>query len=245
MYTFPNKKRYIGKTKRSLARRQGKDWEHYKNSRLLWNAIQKYGIDNIETDILFEGMITDDEANELEVHYIEAYKTNANKYKHPCYGYNLTAGGEGVVDWEPTPERREFLQKQMYELSQKRRGVKFTEEHKKKLSDARKGRTFGPRSEETKRKISIANSRENMTEETKQRRKMAGRKPVMATNKKTGDSLWFDSATATAEYFGVAISVVCRWINGTRNPSNNYKFEYCPRTTTEEVGSANAEYVTV
>ena len=237
MYTFPSKKRYIGKTKRSLALRQGKNWEHYKNSRLLWKAIQKYGIDNIETDILFEGMITDDEANELEVHYIEAYKTNANKYKHPCYGYNLTAGGEGVVDWEPTPERKEFLQKQMYELSQKRRGVKFTEETKKKISEAHKGVKRGPMSEETKKKISIANSRENMSEETKQKRKMAGRKPLIATNNTTGESLWFDSLTATAEYFGVAISVVSRWVNGTRNPSNNYKFEYVHEQRLNEIGS--------
>ena len=125
----------------------------------------------------------------------------------------------------------------MYELSQKRRGVKFTEETKKKISEAHKGVKRGPMSEETKKKISIANSRENMSEETRERRRLSKMKPVIATNNETGENILFDSLTATAEYFGVAISVVSRWINGTRNPSNNYKFEYVREQRLNEIGS--------
>lgn len=48
---------------------------------------------------------------------------------------------------------------------------------------------------------------------------------VLAINPKTGEQLFFNSLEETADYFGVWSSAVSRWINGTRNPSNGYKFE--------------------
>ena len=66
MYVFPNGKRYIGKTKKSLNRRKGHQWNRYKYCPLLWKAIQKYGVENIKTEILFEGVLTDERASEKE-----------------------------------------------------------------------------------------------------------------------------------------------------------------------------------
>ena len=55
MYTFPNGKRYIGKTSQSLKDRQeGPSWTGYNNSTVLMRAIKKYGVENIRQDILFE-----------------------------------------------------------------------------------------------------------------------------------------------------------------------------------------------
>ena len=54
MYTFPNGKRYVGKTKRTLAQRQGAEFKGYRHCTLLWNAIQKYGVENIKQEVLFE-----------------------------------------------------------------------------------------------------------------------------------------------------------------------------------------------
>jgi len=56
MYIFPNGKRYIGKTKRTLAQRKvnSETWEGYSKCPLLWKAIQKYGVVNIKEVILIK-----------------------------------------------------------------------------------------------------------------------------------------------------------------------------------------------
>jgi len=94
MYTFPNGKRYVGKTSRTLRIRQGHNWENYDECPALFNAIHKYGIENIKQEILVEGMMTKDESSEIEKYYIALYKTNCNRYRNPEYGYNLTDGGD-------------------------------------------------------------------------------------------------------------------------------------------------------
>ena len=86
MYTFPNGKRYIGATTRTLVQRQGIDWSKYKRCKLLYDAIQEFGTENIEQTILFEGLMENRIASELESFFIEAYKTNANRYSDPSYG---------------------------------------------------------------------------------------------------------------------------------------------------------------
>ena len=234
MYTFPNGKRYIGKTKRSLEERRGKDWTKYKRCRLLWNAIQKYGVDSIHTDILYNGPLTDDDASMLEEEYIEAYKTNTNKYSNPSFGYNLTAGGEGVKDWSPTAERLEALQKQMRENGKRRLGTHISEETRRKLSESHKGIRQGyVMPEETRRKIGRSNSREFMSEETHMRKVKAKQKPVLATNTLTGESIVFDGLLDAANFFGVARSTISRWISGDRHTTTNYTFSKYSPTTTE------------
>lgn len=236
MYTFPNGKKYIGKTKRSMSQRQGSDWSGYKRCRLLWNAIQKYGTENIKTDILFEGTLTDEEASKLECFYIEKYKTNACKYKNPSYGYNLTDGGEGISGCVFTEERLEKLLAQLNEAIDKRRGKPLSDEHKQKLSESHKGLRKGYKlSEETKVKIGKANSLENISEETRKRKSLGHMKKVKATHIETGEVLIFNSRHEVAEYFGVRDSTVSRWINKTRNAPNNYIFENYSPTTTERV----------
>ena len=67
MYTFPNGKRYIGKTHTSLKDRQGGiNWSGYKHSSVLMKAVKKYGIENIKQEILFEDEMTDEYASRLE-----------------------------------------------------------------------------------------------------------------------------------------------------------------------------------
>ena len=232
MYTFPNGKRYIGKTKNSLHRRQGANFKRYENCKLLWNAIQKYGEDNIVQEILFENDMTDEYAARLEQICILLFKTNANKFSSEPYGYNLTDGGDGMNGWKPDEERYEQLVEQMRSFHEKRRGTHHTEEAKKKMSDAKKGKKH-PMSDETKKKISIANSKENMSEETKIRRSKAVKKVVEAVNIMTGEKLIFQSLEEAASYFGVANSTMSRWAHGLRNPNNGYEFKIYPRTTTK------------
>lgn len=239
MYVFPNGKRYIGKTNRKLTRRQKGDWSGYKKCTLLWKAIQKYGTENIKTEILFEGVLTDEEASEKERFFIAKFKTNVCRYNNPSYGYNLTDGGEGVAGWKPSDERLAVLREQLKEIAKNRKGTKASEETRRRLSESHKGlRTGCKMPEETKRKIGIANSLENISEETRKRKSKAHMKPVIATNKEDGTELIFNSRTEAAEYFGVRLSMITRWINKTRNPSVPYEFDNYSRTTTERIGVA-------
>lgn len=226
MYTFPSGKRYIGKTKRTLSERQGYNFSGYDSCTVLWNAIQKYGVENIQQEILFENDMTDEYASRLEQICILLFKTNCNKFSNPKFGYNLTDGGEGLTGWHPDEERLEVLQAQMHEFAEKRRGTHPSEETRKKLSEAKKGKKRGPMLESTKQKISKANSRENMSEETRIRRSNSKKKQVVAIHNITKEEIIFNSCEAVAEYFHVGLSTVTRWCKKLRKPSVGYDFYY-------------------
>ena len=239
MYKFPNGKRYIGKTQWSMNRRKGHQWNRYKTSALIWKAIQKYGTDNIQTIILYEGVLSNEESSAIERFYIAKYKTNANRYRNPQYGYNLTDGGEGLVGWHPTKERYNQMMKQLEKVKEVRLAMGVSEETRKKMSESHKGLYVGRKhSEETKAKISKANSLENISEEKRHRISLAHMKKVLVTNLETNETQIYDSRRSVAETFGVRESAVTRWIDGTRNPSVNYKFENYPPTTTKRKGVA-------
>ena len=110
MYTFPNGKRYIGKTSRELCERQGSsNFADYRGNTLLWKAIKKYGSDSIKQDILVEDYMSDEQASIYEVQYIAEYKTNYCRYKNPSYGYNMTDGGEGAMGFIHTDEEKQKM----------------------------------------------------------------------------------------------------------------------------------------
>lgn len=237
MYTFPNNKRYIGKTCYSMNKRQGDDsWRRYKNCTLLWNAIQKYGVSNIQQDILFEGDMTNARASRLEQICILLFKCNANRFSNPFYGYNLTDGGEGVSG---VKRRDEAHMTQVQNMIADRRGCKLTDEHKEKLRIAHLGIKRGPMSDDTKRKIGAANSKENMSDEERIRRSNSKKKKIIAIHKTTSNYLIFDSVEDAALYFNVKSSTVSRWCNKTRNPTNDYIFDYYSPTTTEREELSN------
>lgn len=226
MYTFPNGKRYIGKTKYTINRRQGADFNRYQKCRLVWNAIQKYGIENVEQEVLYEDDITDDYATRLEQLSILLFKTNCNKFDEPVYGYNLTDGGEGVKGWKPTPERRQQLVDQAKVISAKRIGTHHSDSSKQKMRDAKLGVKRGPMSDETKRKISLANSRDNMSEESHIRRSNAKKKKVCVIDTVSKTETLYNSMSDVAEMFDVKLSSVSRWLNGLRKPPEGYEFHY-------------------
>lgn len=234
MYTFPNGKRYIGKTKRSLSKRQGSFFNGYKHCTLLWNAIQKYGIENIKQEILFENDMTDESASRIEQSCILMFKTNANRFNNPSYGYNLTDGGDGLSGWTPNEEQYEKRVEQLRELHRKQIGSHLSEETRRKISESHTGVKRSPMSKETKSKIAVANSRESMSEITKQRRSAAVKKRVDAIHNETREVLRFDSVEDAAKFFNVRESSISRWASGERHPrNNNYTFKIYPRTTTK------------
>lgn len=131
----PNNKIYIGITSKNAHARWGKNGNNYNRNPYFWKAIQKYGWDGFEHEIIAEHL-TENEAKNFEITLINKLKSNSSKY-----GYNLTNGGDGVSGYKHTEETKKFLK----ELLKKRelnnfiystQGKPLTEEHKQKISES-------------------------------------------------------------------------------------------------------------
>ena len=137
VHISPNNKYYVGITKQSVKRRWHNGTAYRKNT-YFYSAIQKYGWDNFQHEIIAEHL-TKDEACDFEITLIAALKSNDRNF-----GYNHSAGGEGFNGITLSPESRQ-------KIREKLKGRKRSEEFKKKFSEARMGHLV---SEETKEKIS-------------------------------------------------------------------------------------------
>lgn len=85
-HTSPKGKVYIGLTKRKPEIRwsNGNGYER----QVFHQAITKYGWENIESEVLHQGL-SKAEACRIEMELISEYKSNDNRY-----GYNISSGGE-------------------------------------------------------------------------------------------------------------------------------------------------------
>lgn len=144
MHISPSNKRYIGITSQ-LPRERWQNGLGYRNNTHFTNAIKKYGWDNFEHIILFEGL-TKEEAELMEKCYIALYDT-MNDEK----GYNKTKGGSGTLGYQWTNEDREIRRSRYSGEGNPFYGKQHSEETKKKISEAKRGTKL---SEEHKRKIS-------------------------------------------------------------------------------------------
>ena len=124
MHVFPDGKKYVGITGQNVEKRWGKG-RYYKSCTLVYEAIQKYGWDNIEHIILFEDL-QKEEAEQKEIELIEFYNLSDERY-----GYNLCKGGRTNFPNEKVLEKlrkkepwnkgktKIYTQEQIYNLSTK------------------------------------------------------------------------------------------------------------------------------
>lgn len=170
IYTFPNGKKYVGQTTLSLAQRAQKG-EGYKKSPYVYNAIKKYGWENISKEII--QCNSEEQMDDLEIELIAKYNTTNRQY-----GYNLDSGGhvghhlaeetkQKLRDFHLGTKASEETKQKMSESHKANpvsywKGKNFSEEHKKKIGLSVKGEKNGMygkhHSEETKQKIGKANS---------------------------------------------------------------------------------------
>ena len=143
MHTSPSMKRYVGITSLEPDKRW-KNGNGYKDQSYFWNAIQKYGWDNFNHEILIQDA-SFEEACVLEQEFIQYYKTYDKSY-----GYNLTLGGEGRI---LTEEQKKKLSEQRQGQNACGYGYFPSEETKKKMSDAAKNKVF---TKDTREKMSNA-----------------------------------------------------------------------------------------
>ena len=96
-HTSPSGKVYIGITSREPSVRWGKNGIHYKGQPF-YNAIEKYGWENISHEILFDNL-TEEDAKKTEIEQIAKYRS-----KEWEYGYNCTLGGDGALGYVRSQE---------------------------------------------------------------------------------------------------------------------------------------------
>ena len=89
IHKFPNNKVYVGCTAQRLEWRFGRNGEGYKDASKIWAAIQEFGWDNVQHEVLATTS-SRFEASKLEQHYIAQYKSAEDEF-----GYNTRKGGMG------------------------------------------------------------------------------------------------------------------------------------------------------
>lgn len=118
-----NGKRYVGITI-NFERR----WREHRSghgSKLVYQAIKKYGIDNIKFEVVCKA--TEEYAKEMEVKFIASLDTIAHS------GYNLTEGGEGSTGWKAPDATR----KKMRDNHRGTTGQCMSDSTKRKIGESR------------------------------------------------------------------------------------------------------------
>ncbi len=117
-----NGKRYVGITSQKVEYR----WNYgdgYKNNPHFRAAILKYGWDGFNHIVLFDNL-SEEEAKSKEKELISQWRTQDRQY-----GYNVTAGGDGLCGYVPSEE----LRKRWSEI---RTGTKRSDETKRRMSQS-------------------------------------------------------------------------------------------------------------
>ena len=177
IYKFTNRingKVYIGQTIKEYQRYQAH--KHCYGDSLLHRAINKYGFENFDYDVIER--LDEELLDEREIFWISYYKSNNNKF-----GYNLTDGGEGSRGRKLTEQHKQKLidgrkntpvsVETKMKLSVIMTGRIRSEEHCKHLSESLKGRAATnkgkPMSDKQKKKISETLKGRPLSEETKKK----------------------------------------------------------------------------
>ena len=130
--TSPSNRVYIGLTSNLKQRVYNYKMCYCKHQKMLFFSIKKYGFDNhlIETIDTFKSDAK--YAYGKEIFWIKSYMTNRHKFPEQN-GLNLTNGGDGIHGYKHTAETIEKNRRS-------RIGKKASEETKKKMSVARRGK---------------------------------------------------------------------------------------------------------
>ena len=217
IHETPNKKRYVGITSLKPIYRWN-NGKGYKPNKHFYNAIIKYGWDNIKHCIYAQN-VSKDEACRLEKELIKKYDTT-----NPHKGFNHSIGGDGgatgVKQSQATIEKRKAHRDYSTSWS---KGKKFSEDHKRKISESHRGLKM---SDETREKL---------------RQAKIGRKPSCAgkpwsqeyKEKKSKAILCVETGI---RYFGtmeaerqtkISHSNIIRCLKGRTEKAGGFHWEYC------------------
>ena len=155
IHTCPNGKKYVGCTTRVKPELRWAEGNGYRYNKHFYSAILKHGWNNFQHEV-FE-VDSKEEMYRKEVELISFYHSN-----DPRYGYNNSVGGEkGTLGCKHSEE---FKRK----ISKANKGKILSEETKRRISKTLKGKP-NPHSEEHKRHIAEAKKGKPCSEETRKK----------------------------------------------------------------------------
>lgn len=224
-----NNKVYIGQTMTSLRERAQSNGSNYKGCPKFYGAIQKYGWDAFEAEII-DVAYSVEEANEKEKYYIKYYKSTDDEF-----GYNIDFGGQNGPVSEIAREKISEKVKERYTDKTKNPmyGKKHSEESKKKQSEKKVGANnpmFGTTWTDVQRKNSGTKGKKlNLTEEhrTKLRKRMKnlGQK-IVSPVRCLSDGMEFPSCKAASEYYNIPQPTLTDNLKGRSKTCHGLRFEY-------------------
>lgn len=240
-----NGKVYIGITHDIKKRWRGQGCA-YKSNRHFWQAIEKYGWDGFDHEIVLSGL-TKHEACAEEIRLVAEYRSTdrENGYNHssggdiplvwyrgenhPMYGKHHSAAARAKMSASRSGEKHRCWGKPLPELTRKR------------ISDANKGRklptwqiehlrqinTGKKATAETKQKMSLAHKGHLVSPETRQRiRETKASKPVLQLSN-TGELLHkWPSVADAAKSSGLDRSQIRKCCNGILKSSGGFVWAY-------------------
>lgn len=235
-------RKYIGLTSQ-LPRKRWSYGSGYGKTTHIGAAIRKYGWNSFDHEILEEGL-TEDEAKERECFYIAMYDT-----MNPEKGFNVTAGGDGVLHLKMTPEtieklRKSHLGKRPSEETIRKRSQSLKEfykthpapevpySHIMKMVKAREGKEPWAKgkhlSEQTKEKLRLANLGKKASEETKKKMRNSANTKKITVYDLDGNKLnSFPSIVEAASFYGArCTSHITECCKGRRKQYMNLKWKY-------------------
>ena len=231
----PSGKVYIGITKQTPNGR----WRNglgYVSSPHFWSAIQKYGWNNIQHEILFSNL-TCDEACSKEKELIKYYNSTDRRF-----GYNEKTGGESGSIYNERARKKISESLKLYyathpekvaEIAARVTGFKHSEETKAKMSELKKGVSIA-HTDEWKKRISESNksrlmSDKELYDDAVRRCRQNGQKVAKAVVQLSLDGEFvaqFVSAHEAQRNTGIRNGNISRCCNGHTKSSGGYKWQY-------------------
>ena len=236
IHTTPNKKHYVGITKKRPEERWLKG-NGYKKQSYFYRAIQKYGWEHIRHDVVANGL-TADKAKELEIKLISILRSNDKRY-----GYNITRGGDGTAGRKISDDEKQWLRWFMT-VDNPFKGKKHTEETKRKMRENHKdclgenNSFYGHKhTEETKARLSALrkgkycgvdnpNYGRKDTPEQIQRKRELKSKPVDMFDLDGNFIRSYPSSLAAEQELGFSHSLITRVCRGKASHTHGYKWKY-------------------
>ena len=239
IYKYTNKcnnKVYIGQTKNSLEERAQHNGSNYRSCTHFYNAIQKYGWNNFQSEIL-EEVNTIEEANKREMYYISLFDST-----NPKCGYNISFGGNCGPISEVTKKKISDIRKEQYKdpANNPMYGKKHSDETLEKMREKKMGvnnpmygkhlsRESIDRRNATKR-LNNSFYRPTYTDEQKAIISKRAKKIAQKWAKKVRcieDDLSFESTKAAAIHYGVDPTTLRGHLKGKQHTcAGGRHFEY-------------------
>lgn len=127
------------------------------------------------------------------------------------------------LEWVTAKENSNTPQRN-HRVSESRKGMIFSEEHRRHISEVQKGRKGHPISEENKQKLRMANLGRKASEETKKKLSESHKGHLPANRKRIEcDGVLYESQTAFCKMYHMSIDTLSAWLKGKKEMPKEWK----------------------